>query len=396
MAASTVITVAGCLHNHAREESYGMYKKRRPLVTALYLPQYYETEYNNQWWGKGYTEWYALKRAKPLYPGHNQPRVPLKGNYYDLSKKENIRWQMQTAREYGIDGFAIYQYYSCGEKLLEVPTEMIRDDPSLDLPFFLFWANESWRKAWFGQDSTIVWEQKYGQESDWRAHFDYCLPYFKDERYIKIDGKPVYAIYNPRALPDQDRFMDAWDRWAKEAGLPGVYFVKKIGYRDSEERGRYSAIVMREPGYTIVHNEPFLRRAFCAVKERGILFINNYILKKTGRGIVRTKLSYDRLWNRIISAEYEDKNVILGCFCDWDNSPRKGFNSLVTQGVTTEKFKTYFSLLFDKACKIGSPMIIINAWNEWAEGAYLEPDEKNGYGFLEAIRETKRSRGIEV
>ena len=216
---------------------------KRPLVVALYLPQYYETEYNNQWWENGYTEWTALRRAKPLYPGHYQPRIPLNNNYYDLSDKKNIKWQMDLAKKYGIDGFAIYQYYSCGKKLLEVPTELIRDNQDLDLPFFLYWANESWRKAWFGQDNTIVWKQEYGTKEDWKKQFDYCCSYFKDERYIKIDGKPLYAIYNPWAIPNG--FLDAWDNWAKENGFPGIFFIKNIGSHDLYSLGKYSARITR-------------------------------------------------------------------------------------------------------------------------------------------------------
>lgn len=249
------------------------FKEKSPLVVALYLPQYYETEYNNKWWEKGYTEWVACKRAKPLYPGHNQPRVPLNNNYYDLSVKENIRWQMNLAKEYGIDGFAIYQYYSCGSKLLDVPVEMIRDDPSLDLPFYLYWANESWRKTWFGQDNTVVWEQKYGTEKDWRIQFDYCLEYFKDKRYIKIDGKPVYAIYNAWAIPEQEKFLSLWDEWAKEAGLPGIYFVKTIGRHDADTKGNFSATVTREPNYTFAHDEKLLEKVKRVTSSRVIDFV---------------------------------------------------------------------------------------------------------------------------
>lgn len=364
----------------------------KPLVTALYLPQYYETDYNNEWWEKGYTEWFALKRALPLFAGHNQPRIPLNENYYDLSLKENIRWQESVAKEYGIDGFAIYHYYSCGSKLLEVPTEMIRDDPSLDLPFYLFWANESWRKAWFGQDNKIVWEQKYGDVEDWKRHFEYCLPYFKDSRYIKIDGKPVFAVYNAWALPNEEKFIDSWNKWAQEAGLKGIYFVKTIGGRDSSTRGKYSATLTREPNYTVTHDETIAHKLFRIIRGRSINFLNKYFLMNHGKGVVRAKRSYDKIWKKILSREGQDEHVILGCFCDWDNSPRKSFNATVMQGVTVDKFKRYFSQLYDKACKIHSPMIVINAWNEWAEGAYLEPDEKNGYGFLEAIKSVKQQR----
>ena len=371
------------------------FKEKSPLVVALYLPQYYETEYNNKWWEKGYTEWVACKRAKPLYPGHNQPRVPLNNNYYDLSVKENIRWQMNLAKEYGIDGFAIYQYYSCGSKLLDVPVEMIRDDPSLDLPFYLYWANESWRKTWFGQDNTVVWEQKYGTEKDWRIQFDYCLEYFKYKRYIKIDGKPVYAIYNAWAIPEQEKFLSLWDEWAKEAGLPGIYFVKTIGRHDADTRGNFSATVTREPNYTFAHDEKLLEKVKRVTSSRVIDFVNRKFLLPRGKGIVMTKASYDALWDRILKRENQDSSTFLGCFCDWDNSPRKSYNSIIMQGASAQKFNAYFKRLLRKAQNIGSPMIVINAWNEWAEGAYLEPDEKNGYAFLEAIKEAKESRGIE-
>ena len=363
--------------------------KRDPLVVALYLPQYYETEYNNKWWEKGYTEWTALKRAKPLFPDHNQPRVPLNDNYYDLSVRDNIKWQMDLARKYGIDGFAIYQYYSCGSKLLEVPTEIIRDDPSLDLPFFLYWANESWKKAWFGQDNTVVWEQKYGTDEDWKEQFDYCLQYFKDERYIKVNGMPVYAIYNPWALPDGERFIDLWNIWAKEAGFPGIYFVKNIGSHDRDNLGKWSAKITREPNYTFAHDEGLLEKIIRVGKTRVIDFANRKFLINRGSGIVQLKPSYDVMWEKILNRDNQNEHTILGCFSDWDNSPRKSYNSMIMQGASPEKFRKYFSRLFMKALEIGSPMIVINAWNEWAEGAYLEPDEKYGFSYVEAIRSAK-------
>jgi len=370
------------------------FKETKPLVVALYLPQYYETEYNNEWWEKGYTEWVACKRAKPLYKGHNQPRVPLNNNYYDLSKKENIRWQMDLAKKYGIDGFAIYQYYSCGSKLLEVPTEMIRDDKSLDLPFYLYWANESWRKSWFGQDNHIVWEQKYGTEKDWKEQFDYCLTYFKDDRYIKIDNKPVYAIFNAWAIPEQKKFVSCWNKWAREEGFSGIYFVRTMKRHEPEENKNFSAKVTREPTYSFVFGENLFEKAERIGKTQAIDFINRKFLLKHGKGIVMMKAPYDLLWQRILKRKDVGKDTFLGCFCDWDNSPRKSYNSTIMQGVTADKFKHYFKLLYRKAQNNGCPMVVINAWNEWAEGAYLEPDTKNGYAMLEAIRDAKRERGV--
>lgn len=365
------------------------YNNSIPLIIALYLPQYYETEYNNKWWEKGYTEWTALRRAKPLFTGHYQPRVPLNKNYYDLTIKDNIKWQINLAKEYGIDGFAIYQYYSCGSKLLEVPTEMIRDDFTLDIPFFLYWANDSWRKTWFGQDNTVVWEQKYGAEADWKEQFNYCLKFFKDKRYIKIEGKPVYAIYNPWALPDGNRFLELWEKWAIEAGFSGMFFVKNVGRHDLDSLGKYSAKVTREPNYTFAHDENLFEKVIRVGKTRIISFANRNYLMKRGKGIVRLRVSYDKIWEKILNRKNQNDKTILGCFCDWDNSPRKSYNSIIMQGATPEKFKRYFLRLVKKAIQIKSPMIVINAWNEWAEGAYLEPDEINKYSYLEAVKDSK-------
>lgn len=360
-----------------------------PLITAIYLPQYYETEYNNEWWGKGYTEWTACRQAKPLFNGHNQPRVPLNNNYYDLSKRDSIKWQMELAKTYGIDGFAIYQYYSCGNKLLDIPLEMIRDDPSLDLPFFLYWANHTWRKAWFGQDETVLWEQKYGSEEDWKTQFDYCYDYFVDNRYIRLDGKPVYAIYDTSTIPNVDHVINLWNRWAKDRGLPGIFFVKTINRHLKKDLGSFSAIISREPNYTFAHSENIYEKTKRVLMGRTIKFMNRAFLLKRGKGIVMTKASYDHIWKKIIKRDVLAEHELIGAFVDWDNSPRKSYNSIIFEGVTLQKFQNYFRQLLQKANKSKTPMIVINAWNEWAEGAYLEPDTQNGFGVLESIKKAK-------
>lgn len=363
-------------------------KRKQPLVVALYLPQYYETSYNNEWWGKGYTEWVACKKARPLFKGHQQPRIPLNKNYYDLSIKENIKWQMGVAKQGGVDGFAIYQYYSCGNKLLDVPTEIIRDNPDLDLPFYLFWANESWRKMWFGQDKKIVWEQKYGNEDDCRRHFQYCLPYFKDERYIRIDDMPVYAVYNAWDIPNVERFIEIWNEEANKAGLKGIYFIKALGRRDQRELGAFSASVTREPNYSFAFGETFFEKLQRVSHSRIVEWLNREILMPRGKGIVNTTASYDAMWKKLLSQECNDRTC-LGAFVDWDNSPRRGYNSIIMKGASPEKFGKYMSLLLQKAQRANVPMIVINAWNEWAEGAYLEPDEEYGMAYLEALKKAR-------
>ena len=170
----------------------------------------------------------------------------------------------------------------------------------------------------------------------------------------------------------------------------GIYFIKTIGGRDLSGRGCFSATIRREPVYTMTHGEKIFERIYHLAEGRLVGFINKHFLIRRNKGILYGKRSYDNIWKKILSRKNNDKNVIFGCFCDWDNSPRKSYNSTIMTKVTAEKFKKYFSKLYVKAHNNNSPMVVINAWNEWGEGAYLEPDTKNGYGFLEAILETKK------
>lgn len=366
-------------------------------ILALYLPQYYETDYNNDWWGKGYTEWTACKQAKPLFNRQHQPKLPMNDHFYDLSHKEEIAWQISLAKEYGIDGFVIYQYYSCnnssyGKKngknasmLLEKPTEIIRDNPDLDLPFCLYWANHSWRRTWFGQDPTVLWSQEYGDENDWKEFFYYNLQYFKDPRYILINNKPVFFIFAVWHFKEINSFMECWNRLAKENGFDGIYFVKTDDAHTSTKLGQFDASYRREPFYSFSKGSSKFEFGLRVLRTRGSRFLNK-ILNPLNKGIVGFKYSYDKIWNKIIQCNDYDKTTIPGAFADWDNTARKQYNSQILMGVTPDKFGHYFSKLFSKCKDNGVPFIVINAWNEWAEGAYLEPDSKNGYSFLNEIK----------
>ena len=225
-----------------------------PMILAIYLPQYYQTEYNDRWWGEGYTEWTACKNAKPLFSNHIQPRIPYKE--YDLSDIENIKTQSKIADQYGIDGFVIYQYYSCGRKLLEVPTELILEHPEINKKFCLYWANESWESRWYGQEAKVIWKQEYGNESDWINQFNYCLRFFKDDRYIKVNNKPVYIIYKEWYFKQVDYFIDLWNKLAQDNGFDGIYFIKTVGGRNNNNLGKFNATFEREPFYTFTHGLP--------------------------------------------------------------------------------------------------------------------------------------------
>src|ERR1017187_893797 len=165
------------------------------LLIALYLPQYHRIKENDEWWGDGYTEWTAVKKAKALFRGHNQPKKPLGDNYYDLSDINAMRWQQGLARKYGVHGFCYYHYWFKGKRLLEKPVESMLATPDLTLPFCLSWANPSWTRTWYGQTKEMLMQQDYGGKSDWREHFEYLLPIFRDSRYIRIDGKPMFIIH---------------------------------------------------------------------------------------------------------------------------------------------------------------------------------------------------------
>lgn len=368
-------------------------------VLALYLPQYYDTDYNNDWWGNNYTEWTACKQAKPLFKGHLQPKLPLNDHFYDLSNKDEIIWQANLAKKYGIDGFAIYQYYSCnnskygkkngknGSMLLNLPTEIIRDNKEIDMSYCLYWANHDWRKAWFGQDETMLWPQEYGNVNDWKEFYEYNRTYFLDDRYIKIDNKPVFIIFADWHFKQMNLFIDYWNKLAMEDGFDGIFFVKTDDAHSKKNLGKFNAGYRREPFYTF-GNKLGIFGLLNRIFKRKCLPIVNGFLSKYNKGIISYKYDYEKLWKSIYENDLNEKSI-PGVVADWDNTARKGYNGQVLTNVSVQKFEKYFSLLLNK-CKINNvPFLMINAWNEWAEGAYLEPDNINGYDYLETIKKVK-------
>ena len=370
-------------------------------IYALYLPQYYETNYNSEWWGEGYTEWTACKQAKPLFSGHQQPKLPLDNHFYDLSKLEEISLQCEQAKQYGIDGFIIYQYYSCndskhgvkngkhGSMLLTKPTEIIRDNDELDIDYCLYWANHDWRKAWFGQDPKMLWPQLYGDEKDWKEFYDYNVSYFKDKRYIKIDNKPVFFIFATWHFNDIEKFINCWNKWAVEDGFNGVYFIKTDDAHTKKELSVYNATYHREPFFSFANcfsKSDFVKRA---IQRKGLPILNK-LLKYFNYGFISYKCNYEKLWKAICSQELLGNKIIPGCIADWDNTARKGYNGQILTNVSIAIFRKYLSQLYDKCKRNNVPFMVINAWNEWAEGAYLEPDSINEFKYLEVIKDIKK------
>lgn len=347
----------------------------KPKVFALYLPQYHAIPENDEWWGKGFTEWTNVKKAKPMFKGHNQPRVPLNENYYNLLDDSTFQWQISLAKKYGIDGFCFYHYWFNGKLLLEKPLENYLANPALDLPFFFSWANEPWTRSWDGRNRNILMNQVYGGETDIVNHFNYMLPFFKDPRYVKTGNKPLFVLYRANSITYLEEMVEIWNKLATENGFDGIFFIESLTiYQTEKLSDKTDACFHFEPMWSNMQN--------------GLL---NKLLKVKTKLLPPAKRSYKKSMTNIIEKERISDVRYAGFFVDWDNSPRKGKGSLVYSNTSAAVFETYLRKLFDKMKAHGCPYVFINAWNEWAEGAYLEPDTTREYAFLEAIKRVKES-----
>lgn len=341
---------------------------------AFYLPQFHTIPENDKWWGKGFTEWVNVKKSKPLFRGHNQPEVPLQG-YYDLSNVNEMVKQAKMAKEYGLYGFCYYHYWFEGKLLLEKPLEQMLVTPGVDIPFCLCWANETWSRTWDGSEKKILIAQNYDEDDEMlRKHFDYFLKFFKDQRYIKEGNKPILIIYKPHLIKNIDHIIDYWNKLASENGFDGIYFGYQhhSAFSFPDKTKGFDFGIEFEPWYTI-DQEDMLKQTF---------------FQKVYRKVLKKPLilNYDEVWKKIL-ARYSSEKTMPGAFVSWDNTPRMANRGIVVLGATPEKFKRYYKKQMKRAKTIyHTDYIFINAWNEWAEGAHLEPDEKNGYGYLEGLK----------
>lgn len=348
-------------------------------IIAFYLPQYHQIPENDRWWGKGFTEWTNTKKAIPLYKDHYQPREPLDNNYYNLLDPSTMQWQAKLAQEHGIYGFCYYHYWFNGKKLLEKPMEQMLANPAINIPFCFSWANEPWTRAWDGNLKETLMPQQYGHQPQWQSHFDYLKRYFIDPRYIKVNNKPVFLIYNASAIPHIDEMVSYWDTLAKQQGFNGIYLIETLnGYQKQSYIQNSDALAEFEPMYTLTHHYPKYLKIWQKLKQK----------------ISADIRSYDTVWQRILDRTpvSAGKPIIPGAFVDWDNTARKHKRALILHGATPEKFSSYITTQIKRAKNIyHSDFLFINAWNEWAEGTYLEPDKKHGYNYLKAIQNALRN-----
>lgn len=357
-------------------------------IIAFYLPQFHAIKENDEWWGKGFTEWENIKSSKPLYKSHNMPRIPYNNNYYNLTDVKTLEWQANIAKKNGIYGFAYYHYWSEGKMLLEKPAEIMLKHSSVDIPFCFSWANHTWTRCWANKSDEVLWEQHYGNKDDWEKHFYYLLPFFRDPRYIRIDDKPLMILYNPIGVEEFPEMMREWKKLAIQNGLNGICFVNQENQfnHESEKKGK-------EFSYGI---EFQMNRAVREYAKKSVLFQVERILNRIADKIpvFRCKCttmhySYDTIWKIILHEKPLGPTWFPGAFVDWDNTPRRKNRGQVCTDVSPEKFEYYLTQQIKRAREIyNKDYLFMFAWNEWGESGYLEPDEKNGYKMLEAVKKS--------
>lgn len=345
-------------------------------LIAFFLPQFHPIPENNAWWGKGFTEWTNVTKAKPLFRGHEQPKYPADLGYYDLRLSEVRAQQAELAKTYGIEGFCYWHYWFNGKQLLERPVNEVIASGKPDFPFCLAWANEPWSRGWDGLPHRILQDQTYGGEDDDRKHFAYLLPALRDSRAIRIDGKPIFLIYHANMLPDASRTTNLWRELAMKEGLPGLYLmsVETMGtFGWDPKLGGFDAAVMFQPNWG--HLRQLKKMESWSIK----------IFKKLKYGLALSVIDYERLW-RFSSSDVAAYPRYPGVFPRWDNTPRRGTRGLVILGSTPNEYGKWLKSTVDRLQEFPREhrIIFINAWNEWAEGNYLEPDSQFGHAYLEA------------
>lgn len=364
-------------------------------IIAFYLPQYHAIPENDAWWGKGFTEWTNVKKAKPVIKGHVQPKVPLNENYYNLLNDDVKIWQAKIAKEAGVYGFCYYHYWFNGKMLLEKPAEQMLNNKDVDIPFCFSWANEPWSRSWKGESKNVIMPQEYGSKPDWKRHFEYLLPFFKDERYIKENGRPMFIIYKPDIMPDCYKMLAYWNELAVEAGFEGIYFGCQFpsSFRNTENEIMFNFCIEFEPLYTKTEEQEFYNISTSAGKRKLFVKHPGLFLKicwQKFNNVYRKKpmlRSYEDTCKKMISRKPKFKNSVPGMFTSWDKTPRNGSKAEIYTGSTPELFGKYLAKQVKRSKEVyKSEYLFITAWNEWGEGAYLEPDEQYKYGYLKAIK----------
>lgn len=366
-------------------------------IVAFHLPQFHAIPENDKWWGEGFTEWTNVKRAKKYYEGQNQPRVPMNDNYYNLMDPEVLKWQAKLANDFGIYGFCFYHYWFNGHMLLQKPVELFKNLKREEkCHYCICWANEDWTRAWSEKRNEILIRQKYGSKEEWKEHFEYLLQFFKDEKYMLDEGKPILVIYRPELIHNLKEMLECWNDMAIENGFKGMCYIYQqysylLNHGEEEKMFRYN--IEYQPSYALnqLYSEYAASRKIEKIYCKMPIFVQT-LASKIKSFITNKKIykvyDYDEIWHQILESNPSTKKAIPGAFVDFDNSPRRQEKCTYFSGMSLEKFSNYMKLQVENSKKkYHSPYIFIFAWNEWGESGYLEPDSLNGFGYLRAVRD---------
>lgn len=342
---------------------------------AFYLPQFFPIPENDEWWGPGFTEWTNTARARRLFPGHQQPTLPADLGFYDLRVPETRQAQSDLARANGVEAFVYWHYwFGDGDRILERPFREVLESGAPEIGFCLAWANQSWTGIWHAAPDKVLKQQTYPGPEDDRRHFETLLPAFRDERYVRVNGRPLFYVFRPEELPDPARFVDRWQSMAREAGLDGLYLVAEASdllgagtrYSDAAADGFDASVYMRLPAKVTPASRFRMR-------------------------VMRKLMGGPEIWpysDTIVDEYPVDAHVQPCVYPNWDNTPRSGRGGLVVRGATPERFQRNVEravdLLADRPAD--ERLLWIKSWNEWAEGNHLEPDLRDGHDWLRALR----------
>lgn len=344
-------------------------------LIAFYLPQFHAIPENDEWWGKGFTEWTNVAKARPLYAGHDQPRMPEELGFYDLRLAETRAAQARLAKEHGIEGFCYWHYWFSGKRLLEKPFTAVLKSGEPSLPFCLGWANDTWSGIWHGCPDRILIEQTYPGEKDEEAHFRAIVEAFFDKRYITVYGKPVFLIYKPDQLPEPKRLIEHWQELAIKAGLPGIYFIGNTSTMDwKPEEDGFDAMVPHQPGLSTWH-------IFNPPPSGG----TSHLVTNRKPNVMR----YEDYIRRALPPLRGDIDAYPCVVPNWDNTARCGIQGYVLHDSTPALFRAHLQEAIGQVIHRhpDKRIIFLKSWNEWAEGNYVEPDRKQGRRYLEACRD---------
>ncbi|MHA3704361.1 glycosyltransferase WbsX family protein [Jatrophihabitans sp. YIM 134969] len=341
---------------------------------AFYLPQFHPVPENDAWWGTGFTEWTNVTRARRLYPGHRQPDLPSDLGFYDLRVPEVREAQSELANRYGVEAFCYWHYwFGGGRRLLERPFREVLASGRPSVGFCLAWANQTWTGIWHGAADRVLVEQRYPGAEDDQRHFDHVLAAFRDERYLRVDDRPVFYVFRPEQLPDAAAFVDRWQDMARAAGLPGLYLVAEL-----------SDLLGAGPRYSLTEGAGFDAGVYVRMPAR--TDPRSRLRMRVGRKL-RLPERYPYADTPLPVPPGED--VIPCVYPNWDNTPRSGRHGVVLDGATPERFRVHVRAAVEHVADRSEQerLLFVKSWNEWAEGNHLEPDRRFGHGYLEVLAE---------